>query len=237
MPRTLVINHVPFEDLGSWAPLLRGRGHEVETLFAGIDPVDRERALDADLLIILGGPISANDEASFPFLTGLRETVAKRLAANGSTLGVCLGAQIMARSLGAAVRPMKGKEIGWSPLTLTNAGRTSPLRHLEVHQAAVLHWHGEAFDLPDATASLASTPRCAHQAFTLGNHALALQFHAEVTPSGLEGWYIGHVGELAATSGLSVAELRADSEYYGPALERAGAALLDEWLANAPGRL
>jgi GMP synthase (glutamine-hydrolysing) len=147
-------------------------------------------------------------------------------------LGLCLGAQMMAAGLGAEVAPVPGKEIGYAPLTLTEAGKHSPLAALE--GVDVLHWHGDGFGLPDGAVSLASTPLCPHQAFALGHHALALQFHAEVETHALESWLIGNTGELAR-EGIKPGALRAEAMAKGAATAFAGAQMFRRWLDGISG--
>src|SRR5262249_30752243 len=136
-------------------------------------------------------------------------------------LGICLGSQLMAKALGARVYKGKRKEIGWSPLTLTDAGKRSPLRALGA-RPSVLHWHGDTFDLPEDATLLASTPAYRNQAFAWKDHALALQFHPEVTAHGLERWFIGHATEIATTRGVDVPSLRRATRRAAPRLEMHG---------------
>ena len=159
--------------------------------------------------MVLGGPIGVYEADAYPFLTPEIELIARRLHADRPTLGICLGSQLLAAALGARVYSSGVKEIGWAPIELSAAGEASCLRHLE--KTAVLHWHGDTFDLPAEAVRLASTPVCKNQAFSWRAHALALQFHAETAGTALESWYVGHTGEIAATPGISVPQLRADT--------------------------
>ncbi len=185
----------------------------------------------ADLAVVLGGPIGAYETDAYPFLAHEIEAIAQRLAETKATLGLCLGSQIMARALGARVYPGGRKEIGWPPVSLTAEGAQSCLAALEA--TAVLHWHGDTFDLPPGTVRLASTDRYENQAFALGRHALSLQFHPEVTAAGLERWYVGHAVEIAATDGLDVLGLRTQALEHAPALEAAGQRVFERWLDSA----
>lgn len=229
MRDALVIRHVAFEDLGTLGNLLPRCNYRIHYIEAGQQALPDDKLQSTDLLVILGGPISANDENDYPFLHELHASIAQRIHANGPTLGLCLGAQIIARSLGAAVYAAKSKEIGWSNLELTAAGQNSCLRHLD--NVPVLHWHGETFDLPECAEHLASTPACMNQAFSIGDHLLALQFHPEVTAEGLESWYIGHTMELSQ-AGIDIPNLRYDSRQYAPSLRTAADSMFAEWLDN-----
>jgi len=225
----LAIRHVPFEDLGSFASPLRERGFAVAYRDAGLDDLGARDLLDADLLIVLGGPIGVYEARDYPFLKGEIAMVERRLKAGRPVLGLCLGAQIMAKALGARVYKGKRKELGWSPLELTDAGRKSALAELGPRTAA-LHWHGDTFDLPREAELLASTRLYANQAFAWRRHALGLQFHIETTVHGLERWFVGHALEIASTRGVDLGQLRRETRRLGPRLEERGPRVLKAWL-------
>lgn len=226
--RVVAIRHVHFEDLGSFAAVLRRAGYEVTIYDAGLDDLTALPPDDPDILVVLGGPIGANDEAAYPFLTDEYRLLEKRLEANLPTLGICLGARMIARIAGGRVHAGPTKEIGWGPVTLTPAGAASPLRFVD---GPVLHWHAETFDLPRYAELLASTPPCVNQAFALGSNVLALQFHGEIDERSFERWLIGHAAELAQ-AGADIARLRADARTFAPAAQVASAALLHDWLSD-----
>jgi GMP synthase (glutamine-hydrolysing) len=227
VPHTVTFRHVAFEDLGLLEPLLTRRGHTIRYLDVPVTPLEDFDPLEPDLLIVLGGPIGVYQEDLYPFLVAETHAIARRLEAGRPTLGICLGSQLIAKALGAHVYPSGIKEIGWAPVELTAEGRGSCLRHLAA--TPVLHWHGDTFDLPQGALHLASTAACRNQAFSVGPHALALQFHVEAAGTTLESWFVGHTGEIAAT-GSSVPRLRADTARCTPALVERGARALGEWL-------
>lgn len=226
----VAIRHVLFEDVGSFAAPLATAGYRIHYLDAGLD--DLSPAADADLLIVLGGPISANDSRNYPFIHDELALLRDRLAAKRPTLGLCLGAQLMAKALGASVHSGI-REIGWWPLRLSAAGAASPLRHLDGALSSMLHWHGDTFDMPPQAVLLASTDACRHQAFAIGDHALAFQCHPEFDPARLEQWLIGHAVELVHAGAL-LEQIRRDTRESGAQLVRQGALALKEWLACLP---
>jgi GMP synthase (glutamine-hydrolysing) len=227
MKTVLAIRHVHFEHLGALEPLLTEAGYTVRYVEA---PTANWPSLELpDLLVLLGGPISVNDERDYPFLVPELELVKAQLLAKKPVLGLCLGAQLMARALGRRVYPMGHQEVGWSALDATEHGKQHALRHLLQAAPPVMHFHGETFDLPEGARLLASTALCQNQAFALGVHGLALQFHPEVTAELLESWWVGHTGALAELK-LSVPELRAQSYQNAPRLLAPLRAFLTEWL-------
>lgn len=229
--RALALRHVPFEDLGILAPILEGHGYEIVTHDVPATGVDADAIVAADLLVILGGPIGVgeHDLDRYPFLTAEAEAVAARVGARRPTLGICLGAQLMARALGAEVAPTGGVEIGYAPLQLTEQGELSPLAHLR--GVPVLHWHGDAFETPDAAVRLAATPGYPNQAFALGATLLGLQFHLEADHRRIESWLVGHAHELAA-HGIEPARIRTAASLSGPELAVAARAVFSEWLGG-----
>ncbi|ODB89255.1 hypothetical protein A3194_07480 [Candidatus Thiodiazotropha endoloripes] len=222
------IRHVAFEDLGLLEPLLEKSGFEINYVNAW--ELDRKTAEMADLVVFLGGPISVMDEVDYPFLTDEIAIAKTRLVTAKPTLGICLGAQILARAIGASVRPGPVKEIGWAPVNLSDAGQASVLT--ELGDTPVLHWHGEVCELPADVESLAYTPDCTVQAFIPGPNSLALQFHIEAGAYGIEPWLIGHTGEIAQTPGVTIAKLRSDTHQSSASLRSAATNAFQRWLAE-----
>jgi GMP synthase (glutamine-hydrolysing) len=232
MTRTaLAIRHVAFEDLGLLAPLLLSRGFAVRYCEAGFQDLAAIDPLEPDLVIVLGGPIGVYDDGIYPFLRDEQTLLARRLGADRPTLGICLGAQLMAAALGARVYPGGTKEIGWTPLALGEAGRRSCLA--ELGDAAVLHWHGDTFDLPAGAVHLAATDLYPNQAFAWRRAGLALQFHLEVVdPAPFERWLVGHAVELGRVPGLTVQGLRAATAGFGPVLAPRAERAFARWLSD-----
>jgi GMP synthase (glutamine-hydrolysing) len=229
----LAIRHVPFEDLGLLEPLLRTRGYRTSYLDAPVEPVTPEAALEPDLLVVLGGPIGVYETEAYPFLGAEREAIAARVRAGRPTLGVCLGAQLLAAALGADVVATGRKEIGYAPLTLTAEGRDaaegrgSALAPLD--GVRVLHWHGDQFAIPEGAVRLAETPGFPNQAFAIGSQVLGLQFHLEADHTQIERWLVGHAHELAS-AGIDPNRIRSEAATYGPALAEAARRTFDRWL-------
>ncbi|MCG8707383.1 glutamine amidotransferase [Brenneria sp. 4F2] len=229
MKTAVALRHVHFEDLGILAELLPACGYRVRYLDPAVDDLSSVTPDGCDLLVVLGGPIGAFDHQAYPFLTAELALISQRLASKKPILGICLGAQLMARALGKDVGPMGVKEIGFSPLSLTPAGGRSVLSPLA--DVPVLHWHGDRFEIPDGAQVLAQTPICPHQAFALGDYALGLQFHLEVTPENLEHWLVGHACELAL-AGIDPRVLRAQAAEHREVLADAARQTFGGWLAR-----
>lgn len=226
----LAVRHVMYEDLGTFAPILESSGFEVRYCDVGVDSLNEQTFLDPDLVVILGGPIGVYDSDLYPVLIEEKAAIRARLAAQLPTLGVCLGAQLMADALGADVAPTGKKEIGYRPLSLTSSGLASPLAPLD--GAHVLHWHGDQFAIPEGATRLAETDGFAHQAFALGSYALGLQFHLEADSAHIEQWLIGHADELFAAR-IDIPRIRRDALTYGDALRILARQVVTSWLTQA----
>lgn len=176
--RVQVLQHVPFEDIGSMSGWLAARRAEVAyTRFFAADQLPAVAGLD--LVIAMGGPMSVNDEATHGWLRREKEFLREVMEQGIPLVGICLGAQLIASALGARVYPGPEKEIGWWPVegTATDAeGFGFP------PSATVFHWHGETFDLPPRARRLAHSEGCANQAFQIDRRTIGLQFHLETTP-------------------------------------------------------
>jgi len=177
--RALYLQHEPQEGLGSIEAWLAARGfeihgtmlHEGETL---------PGTGDFDLLIIMGGGMSTNDEDKLTWLRAEKELIRAAIAENKTVLGVCLGAQLIASALGSHVYRNAEKEIGWHPIRGIASSDASVFRFPSVCDA--FHWHGETFDLPPGAVHLAESEACKNQAFQIGARVIGLQFHLETTP-------------------------------------------------------
>ena len=172
-----VLQHVPFEGLGSIEPWLIERGADIRytRFFERMSLPD----LDAvDLLIVMGGPMSVNDEAAFPWLKVEKRTIGEAVARDIRVLGVCLGAQLIASALKSRVYPNRLKEIGWFPIQGVHESKGA---FRFPSQCTVFHWHGETFDLPGGAVRLARSLGCKNQAFQFNRHVIGLQFHLEMT--------------------------------------------------------
>ena len=166
MAKVTALRHVAFEDAGILEGLFAARGWTFDYIEAPVADWAAFDPLAPDLLVVLGGPIGAYEEHLYPFLTPELALIKARLHADKPTLGLCLGAQLIARALGAAVYPGPEKEIGWKPLILTAAGSVSPVIHLAAEHSFMFHWHGDTFDLPAGDTLLAGTEVCPHHIFS-----------------------------------------------------------------------
>jgi GMP synthase (glutamine-hydrolysing) len=233
MKTALVLRHLAFEDLGRLEPVLHKAGYDIRYIEAGVDPLNEYPPLEPDLLVVLGGPIAVYDIEDYPWMAEEVNWVRRRLLEDRPTLGVCLGAQVMAAALGAKVYPGGKKEIGWGPLQRGADSASLPGMDEYIDNAgAILHWHGDTFDLPDGARHLASTDAYESQAFAWGRNGLAFQFHAEFDARSLEKWLIGHSVEIAAAPGVSPKELREETMKFATRSQAAGEQFFAGWLAS-----
>ncbi len=226
----LVIRHLQFEDLGSFAEPLTGAGYQVHYLDAAID--DLTAAYQADLTVILGGPVGVYDTVLYPFLQTELLIAKQRLAEQRPLLGVCLGSQLIAAAAGAAVyHGVYGKEIGWSPVRFTQEALDTKLFAVGEtdRELQMFHWHGDTFDLPNGAELLASSQDY-KQIYRIGSQVLAFQCHPELEGHRIEQWLLGHAVELAAWPLADLAKIRQDTKSYAPSLRKFSQQLLTRWL-------
>ena len=227
-PKTIyAIQHLAFEDLGSFEDVFYDLGYRVRYFEAGVDDLSKALSYEG-LTIILGGPIGVYETDDYPFLKDEIKLLKQRLAKNLPTIGICLGAQLIAHALGEKVYAGHQKEIGWSALDIRYANNNilAPLA-----ETPVLHWHGDTFDLPDEAVLLASSKMYSNQAFQVGKNILALQFHLEVASDSLEKWLIGHTCELRKAN-IDISALRADNAKYAMQLESVAEVIIKDFLKN-----
>ncbi len=207
--QAMIITNVAFEGAGRLTPWLLSLGYGIREVDASTADWSEISATAADLWVLMGGPVGVYETAAYPFLVHELSALQIRLRACRPTLGICLGAQLIAQAAGGRVYPgHAGAELGWGTLLPgRDAHAFSWWTPMVGETLQVLHWHGDTMDLPAGAHHLAASSRYENQAFMLGQHALGLQFHAEITAMDLERWYVGHAKELSL-AGVSIPALR-----------------------------
>ena len=230
MEEVLVFQHDPFEDLGFFGEVLEKQGAEyrVVRLFHGEMPAEEWEHVRA--LIILGGPMSVDEEEGFPFLRWEKRIIRAAIDEAVPILGICLGAQLIATALGTPVFHGPVKEIGWSPISITPHGQVDSLLGYLPETATVFQWHGDGFDLPAGAIRLASSAHYGTQAFRLGKTIYGLQFHLEVTPPMIERWIEERSKDLALAPYVLPEKILADTQSYAPTLKYYGERFLSEFV-------
>ena len=230
MKTALVIRHVPVEGVAGFRAPIEAAGYHVDRIDVA-DPAFPALDLRApDLVIMMGGPMAVYETDRHPWIACQLDRLRRRLDADRPTLGVCLGAQMIAAALDAPVAPGPAKEVCFAPVSLSPAGAASPLRHLAGQP--VLHWHGDCFALPAGTEHLASSDLTPNQAFRRGNTVLALQFHAEMGEDPRFAGWLEAWPDYIAAAGQCPRAFASDHDRHGPQAVAAGRAMIAEWLAG-----
>ncbi len=220
-PKILAFRHVPHEHLGILSRIAEGEGIACEYVDWFEEPGRQPEWTDAAALIFLGGPMNVDEVERFPFLAREQEIIGEGVRRKVPILGICLGAQLIARALGARVFPAGVKEIGWYPVETTPAAAGDPLfKHFRPVET-VFHWHGDTFELPEGATFLARSDRVMHQAFRYRDFVWGIQFHIEVTTKMITEWL--EVPENAAevqalAPPVSVAEILEKTPLFLPRL-------------------
>lgn len=230
--RLHVLQHVPFEGLGSITDWLSARGDVNVTYTRFFDDARLPLVSDLDLIIALGGPMSVNEEEQHQWLGAEKRFLSAAIKNGTPLLGICLGAQLIASALGARVYPGPAKEIGWYPVFAEPAQPNAFTFPAEVR---VFHWHGETFDLPVGAVLLTHSAVCRHQAFQVGPRAMGLQFHLETTPASAESMINNCADELVTEPYIqSIQELRSVSDVHYATINALMASVLDYLVACRP---
>lgn len=220
------------EGMGSLAAALDKAGlpyHYVDTYHEDIDDFD---ALGPELLVVMGGAPGVYQMKDYPFIEKEIDIIRARLDRGKAVMGICLGAQMLAKAMGSDVYPgAQGPEKGWFPLTVNDAGMKGPARFLDKSYTSMFHWHGDTFDLPLAANLLASSDKYQNQIFSAGKNVIGLQCHLEITPQILHGWSVSSAASVAKGH-LSLDQLRGQTAEYNETLIRQSEKFLLHWLSD-----
>jgi GMP synthase (glutamine-hydrolysing) len=249
-----VVRQVQHEGLGTIADALQRNHVPWVTIDAFADTLPPFDLKNISGLIVMGGPMNVDEVDRFPFLAEEVRWLEQAVAANLPVLGVCLGSQLLAKSLGRRVYANRIKEIGWYEIELLPAAATDPLfrdllpspfvgegsgvrgvegdsRRRPSSHLTVFQWHGDTFDLPAGAVQLARSPNCENQAFRFGDRAFGLQFHMEVTAEIIADWLCqsDNCGELAGLNYIDPSAIRQQTPEKLPQMEAVGRQVFDRF--------
>jgi GMP synthase (glutamine-hydrolysing) len=234
MAKIWVLQHHPAENLGAIAEALEGAAlaWQYVRVFDG-HPIPVEMK-GAGGLIVMGGPETVYQLDRYPYLREELRLVENALKQNKPILGVCLGSQLLAATLGATVRRGADKEIGWYPVRLAEAAKDDRLMRGLPTEFMAAHWHSDIFDLPSGAVALASSDKTAVQAYRYGDKAYGLLFHAEMTPEIIEA-LVREFSEGLKRVGIDGDAIIAQAPRHLPKLSEIGAAIFGRWAAPIQG--
>ena len=232
-PKILVFQHVPYEPLGTLDPLLKESGFRIRYVNFGREPESRPALEKYEALIVLGGPMNSDQIDTYPNLITEVEIIREAVEQHMSVLGICLGAQLLAKALGGSVSRNAVREIGWYDIDLTEAGISDPVLSAFGKQQQVFQWHEDGIFLPDCAVRLAGSAASPIQAFRYGIHAYGFQFHLEASRSLIERWLTvpQHRAVLHEERGnIDVQTIRARTELAIDTLEALSRETFSRWI-------
>lgn len=204
MPRALILKHVPFEGPAAIGDWLASEGFETRTLLLS-EPHTLPALDEIDWLIVMGGPMGANDEATCPWMAAEKRLIRDAIDNGRTVIGICLGAQLIASVLGAPVTRNPAPEIGWFPIQPT-VDCPQEISLLFRDMPKVLHWHGDTFALPDGARHLFASEACDNQGYLYADRVLGLQCHLECDADTLAGLCYHCADELTPDTWVQDAE-------------------------------
>jgi GMP synthase (glutamine-hydrolysing) len=241
--RVLVIHHEDWKlyllrassrqkhnNLGAFEAVLRDAGYAVDYHESATGHPLRATMDRYSHIICLGGNMAADEDEKHAFLREEMRTLEAAIAAGSPVLGICLGAQLLARIHGARVYPgERGPELGWHNLALTGCGRAEPALRAFPTEGPVFQWHHDTFDLPTGATHLARSGAYENQAYRVGSRVWGLQFHLEADATLVRAW----LREYARVGGIDLAAVREATERHLPDLNRAAVGFIQSFLAQA----
>ena len=228
--KALVVYHHDKKDIGSLQNILEQRGFEIDYIYAADDKMPDYNPSSHDLAIVMGGSMGVYESKDHPYLLNEINYLKKRLAADLPTLGICLGGQLMAKSLGGDVyKGGNDKETGWREINVTPEGQKSVVRYLDASYTKMTQGHQDTFTLPTNCVLLASSDQYTNQAFAYGENALGFQFHPEMHEELMENW-LNNKNDFLTTSAMSKQRIIDDTKIYIETLKKQTAKFFNKWL-------
>lgn len=227
--KVIVLQHAESENLGTMEEALAACGvafEYVRTFEGQAIPADVDGATG---LIVMGGPMGVYETDRYPFLRQEMKLMEAFLKAERPILGVCLGSQLLATTLGAPVRKGRKKEIGWFEIQLNRASVQDTLWNGQHSPFVAYHWHGDIFDLPKGAVALASSDLTPVQSYRFGDRAYGILFHLEVTENHIRKM-LDEFAEEIREENLSAGEILQESKSFLPPLQQVGAAVFQHWI-------
>jgi GMP synthase (glutamine-hydrolysing) len=235
MAKIYILQHHPVESLANIADALQGAALAWQYVRLDEGQTVPSSMKGAGGLIVMGGPMGVYQTDRYPWLRDEMRLIEDAMKSNLPVLGVCLGAQILAATLGAKVeRNPNGKEIGWHPIRLSDSANDDRLMRGLPASMTPFHWHGDIFELPPGAVSLASSDKTPCQAFRHGDKAYGLQFHFEVTPEGVAAMADAFAKDLVREN-IPADTMIAQAAEYLPPLEKISETVFTRWASPIQG--
>lgn len=234
-PKILVFQHVPYEPLGTLDPLLKSAGFRIRYVNFSRDASQRPALDRYEAIIVLGGPMNSDQIDTYPNLITEVDILREAVERDMSVLGICLGAQLLAKAIGGIVERNPEREIGWHDVELTAAGKDDPVLAAFAPRQRVFQWHEDGIGIPASAVHLARSERSPVQAFRHGEHAYGFQFHLEVDASLIERWLTvpDNQAVLRDEAGkIDPAQIRAQTKDEIAALEALSDATFSRWISR-----